>query len=67
MISSLHAENFTGLVASMFIAALITALIHSSSATIGIVMGLGAAGVLDWQTAIAFSLAPISAPPSPPG
>ena len=56
MISGLHAENFTGLVVSMLIAALITALIHSSSATIGIVMGLGAAGVLDWQTAIAFSL-----------
>ena len=34
----------------------VTALIHSSSATIGIVMGLGAAGVLDWQTAVAFSL-----------
>ena len=31
-------------------------MIHSSSATIGIVMGLGAAGVLDWQTAVAFSL-----------
>ena len=31
-------------------------MIHSSSATIGIVMGLGAAGVLEWQTAVAFSL-----------
>ena len=31
-------------------------MIHSSSATIGIVMGLGAAGVLDWRTAVAFSL-----------
>ena len=40
----------------MLIAALITAMIHSSSATIGIVMGLGAAGILDWQTAVAFSL-----------
>ena len=40
----------------MLIAAFITAMIHSSSATIGIVMGLGAAGVLDWQTAVAFSL-----------
>ena len=38
------------------IAAIITALIHSSSATIGIVMGLGASGVLEWQTALAFSL-----------
>ena len=27
-----------------------------SSATIGIVMGLGASGVLEWQTALAFSL-----------
>ncbi len=31
-------------------------MIHSSSATIGIVMGLGSAGVLDWNTAVAFSL-----------
>ena len=31
-------------------------MIHSSSATIGIVMGFGAAGVLGWQTAVAFSL-----------
>lgn len=40
----------------MLIAAGVTAMIHSSSATIGIVMGLGAAGVLDWTTAVAFSL-----------
>ena len=40
----------------MFIAAGVTAMIHSSSATIGIVMGLGAAGILDWTTAVAFSL-----------
>lgn len=38
------------------IAALITAAIHSSSATIGIVMGLGASGILEWQTAIAFAI-----------
>lgn len=56
VISSLGAENFIGLVSCVLIAALITAMIHSSSATIGIVMGLGAAGVLDWQTAVAFSL-----------
>ncbi|MDP0983935.1 Na/Pi symporter, partial [Klebsiella variicola] len=40
----------------VLIAAGVTAMIHSSSATIGIVMGLGAAGVLDWTTAVAFSL-----------
>jgi phosphate:Na+ symporter len=56
VISSLRADNFTGLVYCVLIAAFITAMIHSSSATIGIVMGLGAAGVLDWQTAVAFSL-----------
>jgi phosphate:Na+ symporter len=56
MISSLNATTFIGLVACVLTAAAITALIHSSSATIGIVMGLGAAGVLDWQTAVAFSL-----------
>lgn len=56
VISSLRADNFLGLVYCVLSAAIITALIHSSSATIGIVMGLGAAGVLDWQTAVAFSL-----------
>ncbi len=55
-ISALNANTFTGLVGCVLTAALITAMIHSSSATIGIVMGLGAAGVLDWQTAVAFSL-----------
>lgn len=56
LISSLDAQSFLGLVSCVLIAACITALIHSSSATIGIVMGLGAAGILDWQTAVAFSL-----------
>lgn len=56
VISSLKADNFMGLIYCVLIAAFMTALIHSSSATIGIVMGLGAAGVLDWQTAVAFSL-----------
>jgi phosphate:Na+ symporter len=55
-ISTLKADNFLGLVYCVLIAAFITAMIHSSSATIGIVMGLGSAGVLDWQTAVAFSL-----------
>jgi len=56
VLSALRADNFMSLVYCVLIAALITAMIHSSSATIGIVMGLGAAGVLDWQTAVAFSL-----------
>jgi phosphate:Na+ symporter len=56
LISGLHAETFASLIACIAVAALVTALIHSSSATIGIVMGLGAAGVLEWHTAIAFSL-----------
>src|SRR5688572_2070881 len=56
VISNLRADNFGGLLICIVTAALITALIHSSSATIGIVMGLGSAGVLDWQTAVAFSL-----------
>ena len=55
-ISSLKADNLLGLIYCVLIAAGITAMIHSSSATIGIVMGLGASGVLDWQTAVAFSL-----------
>lgn len=56
LIQSVNADSFIGLLGCVFIAACITALIHSSSATIGIVMGLGAAGILDWQTAVAFSL-----------
>jgi phosphate:Na+ symporter len=56
IISGLDSSTFVGVVSCALIAALITALIHSSSATIGIVMGLGAAGVLDWQTAIAFAI-----------
>ncbi|WP_076997317.1 Na/Pi cotransporter family protein [Variovorax sp. KK3] len=55
-ISTLNAGTFTGLLYCVLIAAGITAMIHSSSATIGIVMGLGASGILDWQTAVAFSL-----------
>jgi phosphate:Na+ symporter len=56
IISGLDSSNFIGVVSCALIAALITALIHSSSATIGIVMGLGASGVLDWRTAIAFAI-----------
>jgi phosphate:Na+ symporter len=56
VISALKADNFMSLIYCVLIAAFITAMIHSSSATIGIVMGLGAAGILDWQTAVAFSL-----------
>jgi phosphate:Na+ symporter len=56
VISTLKADTYINLIYCVLIAAGITAMIHSSSATIGIVMGLGAAGVLDWQTAVAFSL-----------
>ena len=56
VISSLKADTIMGVVYCVLIAALITSVIHSSSATIGIVMGLGAAGVLGWRTAVAFSL-----------
>jgi phosphate:Na+ symporter len=56
VISNLEADSFMGLIYCVLTAALITAMIHSSSATIGIVMGLGAAGVLGWETAVAFSL-----------
>ncbi|CAN7401091.1 Na/Pi symporter [Bosea sp. LjRoot90] len=56
VISSLKADSYLGLLYCVLIAAGITAMIHSSSATIGIVMGLGAAGILDWKTAVAFSL-----------
>ncbi|WP_289032819.1 Na/Pi cotransporter family protein [uncultured Arsenicicoccus sp.] len=56
VLSSLDSTTFIGVVSCALIAALITAMIHSSSATIGIVMGLGASGVLEWQTAIAFAI-----------
>lgn len=56
IISALKADTYLGLLYCVLIAAGITAMIHSSSATIGIVMGLGAAGILDWKTAVAFSL-----------
>lgn len=56
LISGLHADSFPALISCILIAAFVTAVIHSSSATIGIVMGLGASGVLPWETAVAFSL-----------
>jgi phosphate:Na+ symporter len=56
VLAALKADNFLSLIYCILIAATVTAMIHSSSATIGIVMGLGAAGVLDWTTAVAFSL-----------
>lgn len=56
VISALRADSYVNLLYCVLIAAGVTAMIHSSSATIGIVMGLGGAGILDWQTAVAFSL-----------
>jgi phosphate:Na+ symporter len=56
VIGSLSADGYLNILYCVIVAAIITALIHSSSATIGIVMGLGASGVLEWQTALAFSL-----------
>ncbi|GGE33978.1 hypothetical protein GCM10007276_09170 [Agaricicola taiwanensis] len=56
LLSTLQADSYFNLIKCVLIAALVTAMIHSSSATIGIVMGLGAAGILDWTTAVAFSL-----------
>lgn len=52
----LSADHVAGLLASVLISAAVTAVIHSSSATIGIVMGLGGSGVIDWHTALAFTL-----------
>ena len=56
IIGSLQADSYLNILYCVLVAAIITALIHSSSATIGIVMGLGASGVLGWETALAFSL-----------
>ncbi|MFH0352345.1 MAG: Na/Pi cotransporter family protein, partial [Chromatiales bacterium] len=56
VIQGLSADSILGVITCVVTAAIITALIHSSSATIGIVMGLGVSGVLDWQTCLAFSL-----------
>ncbi|TWG98467.1 phosphate:Na+ symporter [Mesorhizobium sp. J18] len=56
LLQTLKADSYFNLLKCVLIAAGVTAMIHSSSATIGIVMGLGAAGVVDWTTAVAFSL-----------
>lgn len=56
LLQTLKADSYLNLIKCVLIAAGVTAMIHSSSATIGIVMGLGAAGILDWTTAVAFSL-----------
>lgn len=56
LLQTLTADSYFNLLKCVLIAAGVTAMIHSSSATIGIVMGLGAAGILDWTTAVAFSL-----------
>ncbi|MDB5415830.1 MAG: na+/Pi-cotransporter family protein [Rubritepida sp.] len=56
LLRTLSADSYFNLLKCVLIAAGITAMIHSSSATIGIVMGLGSAGILDWETAVAFSL-----------
>ncbi|PWR23007.1 Na/Pi cotransporter family protein [Zavarzinia compransoris] len=56
LLQTLQADSYFAVIKCVLIAAGVTAMIHSSSATIGIVMGLGAAGILDWKTAIAFSL-----------
>lgn len=56
LLQTLRADSYFNLIKCVLIAAAITAMIHSSSATIGIVMGLGAAGILEWETAVAFSL-----------
>lgn len=56
LIQGLHADSIGAVIMCAAIAALVTALIHSSSATIGIVMGLGASGLVSWETAIAFAI-----------
>ncbi|MFD1625855.1 Na/Pi cotransporter family protein [Azospirillum griseum] len=52
----LSADGYGGILLCVALSALVTAIIHSSSATVGIVMGLGASGVMDWHTALAFTL-----------
>ncbi|MGE0717285.1 MAG: Na/Pi cotransporter family protein [Alphaproteobacteria bacterium] len=55
-IAGLEAGGYLQVLYCVLVAAGISALIHSSSATIGIIMGLGASGVLDWRTALACAL-----------
>ncbi|SMH60150.1 Na/Pi cotransporter family protein [Azospirillum agricola] len=52
----LSADSYGGILLCVLLSALVTAIIHSSSATVGIVMGLGASGVMDWHAALAFTL-----------
>ncbi|UXN75034.1 Na/Pi symporter [Devosia sp. A8/3-2] len=67
VIQTLDASNFGGVIICVMIAAGITALIHSSSATIGIVMGTGASGILSGKPPLPLPSVPIWAPPSPRG
>lgn len=50
---SFRPDHFTGLIACALIGAFITALVQSSSASVGIVMGMASTGVLDFETSVA--------------
>lgn len=50
------AGSLPGIIKCVLFGALVTAIIQSSSAMIGIIMGMGASGVLPWDTALAIVL-----------
>jgi len=56
LFAAFDAETVLGIVQCAVFGALVTAVIQSSSAMIGIIMGLATSGVLAWQTSLAIVL-----------
>ncbi|NTW55415.1 MAG: Na/Pi cotransporter family protein [Chlorobiaceae bacterium] len=55
-IATFDAGSLFGIIKCVFMGAVLTAIIHSSSAMNGIVMGMAASGILGWQTSLAVVL-----------
>ncbi len=51
-----HADSLLGIFKCILFGAVVTGIIQSSSAMIGIIMGMAISGVLDWQTSLAIVL-----------
>ncbi len=55
-IASFDAGSLLGILKCLLVGALLTAILHSSAAMNGIIIGMAATGVLNWQTSMAFVL-----------
>ena len=56
LIETFDANSLAGILKCVLMGAVLTAIIHSSPAVDGIVMGMAASGILGWQTSLAFVL-----------